>query len=215
MDPITAAQLEAVYIATLNYYTSKILRHGPTPRGVDWSDELSQEIRFKQLLKVCQVVDGLTLNDVGCGYGALLCYLAKDHPNISVIYTGVDLSASMIREAERSWTGRHHIEFAVGTMSPRSANYSLASGIFNVKLNETRDVWEGYIAHTLRDLLATSERGFAVNFKKQSPDLARPGLYVAHPPRWIDYCERQLNCNVQLVTDYGLDEFTLLVHRRD
>ena len=59
-----------------NYYTEKLAEHGETPRGVDWNGEESQLLRFEQL---CKIIDGATeaysLNDLGCGYGALLDFL--------------------------------------------------------------------------------------------------------------------------------------------
>jgi len=74
------------------YYTEKLAEHGDTPRGVDWNSEKSQMVRFAQL---CKIIDpnktpNFTLNDLGCGYGALLDYLRDKHAKCS--YLGVDVS---------------------------------------------------------------------------------------------------------------------------
>jgi len=68
------------------YYSEKIVEHGPTAKGVDWRDETSQELRFEQLLKVCDESRPFTLNDYGCGYGALATYLGER--GLDVRYTG-------------------------------------------------------------------------------------------------------------------------------
>ena len=53
------------------YYSGKLKAHGATARGVDWNSTESQRMRFDQLLKICDRRAPFTLNDYGCGYGAL------------------------------------------------------------------------------------------------------------------------------------------------
>ena len=62
--------LAAVHTGISDYYTAKIRKFGATPLGVDWTCLPTQELRFVQLLKVCDFTSPLSLNDLGCGYGA-------------------------------------------------------------------------------------------------------------------------------------------------
>ncbi len=75
------------------YYTRKMLEHGPTPQGVDWNSAQSQETRFVQLLKVVDWSTPPVLGDFGCGYGALLDYLKARH--VACTYRGYDISDAM------------------------------------------------------------------------------------------------------------------------
>jgi SAM-dependent methyltransferase len=208
-------ELAKLYASVERYYAGKVSKHGATPLGVDWSCVPTQELRFIELLKLCSFFDRCSLNDVGCGYGALLTYLGKRYPNADVDYLGIDLSSAMIRRAKRLW--RHHrgARFIVGNLSPRVADYSIASGIFNVKLDQPLDRWEHFVAKTLTDMQATSRRGFAVNFK--APQVAgrfcESGLYRTSPKQWARYCAQVLGSSVEVTTGYGLREFTLLVRK--
>src|SRR5580704_17023731 len=132
----TDHRIVEVYRTIERYYTAKIRRYGATPPGVDWSCGTNQELRFAQLLKLCDFSEAFSLNDLGCGYGALLSYLEKSHAEATIDYLGIDLSAAMTCHAERLWTNRARIAFLVGTANPRIADYSIASGIFNVKLDQ-------------------------------------------------------------------------------
>jgi len=69
---------------------------------------------------------------VGCGYGALLGYLGEHHPGTDIDYLGYDISPSMIRRARELWRGRAATRFAVADAGSRVADYSVASGLFNV-----------------------------------------------------------------------------------
>ena len=59
------------------YYGEKIKAHGATAQGVDWNSPESQRLRFVQLLKLVDRSRCFTINDYGCGYGALADYLQE------------------------------------------------------------------------------------------------------------------------------------------
>lgn len=194
------------------YYTQKIQAHGPTPLGVDWPCQPTQELRFVQLLRLCDVTAPFSLNDVGCGYGALLALTARRYPRLAIDYLGVDLSAAMVASASRRWRKRRHTSFAVSSSATRMADYSIASGIFNVKLNQPEKAWEDFIRHTLGDMAQHSRRGFAVNFLAPLADgeQGKPELYRASAGQWVEYCAQQLGARVELLSNYGMREYTLL-----
>lgn len=208
--------LEDVHAGIERYYTQKVKQHGATPFGVDWTCVPSQELRFVQLLKLCDFSSPFELNDIGCGYGALLTYLDKRHPGREIDYLGSDLSPSMIRHARRMWSTRAGARFAIGGAGPRTADYSVASGIFNVRMDQPIDRWIAFIAATLSRLRETSRLGFAVNFMtpRQPSSSSESGLYGVTPETWTRYCEQQLTSDVEVIEGYGLREFTLLARPR-
>lgn len=196
------------------YYSEKVRAYGPTPAGVDWSCLPTQELRFVQLLKLCDFRQPFSINDIGCGYGALLSFLGKRHRQSQVDYLGIDLSAVMIEKATSGWRRSRRGKFAIGHAAPRIADYCVASGIFNVKLDQPIDGWEAFIAQTLDGMHACSRVGFAANFLSLRPtDEATPGLYCAPPERWGSYCEETFGARVTVLSGYGMREFTLHVRR--
>ena len=63
--------------AVAHYFSGRVRKFGPTPWGVDWTCELTQNLRFVQLLKVAGRRRSFSLNDLGCGYGALLPFIRQ------------------------------------------------------------------------------------------------------------------------------------------
>jgi len=195
-----------------SYYTGRIERFGPCPAGVDWPSERNQRVRFVQLLRICDFSRPLSLNDLGCGYGALYGHLRREHPGAVVDYKGFDLSAAMVQSARSVWRKHPDAVFEVGDLG-RAADYCVASGIFNVRLDEPLRLWETFVADTLHSMAASSRWGFAVNFLKPLPigtDPA-PELYRPSPARWARFCADGLGAAVEVLTAYGLREVTLLV----
>jgi len=196
------------------YYAEKLAEHGDTPRGVDWNGEESQTVRFAQL---CKIIDPKTpnfsLNDLGCGYGALLDYLRGKHANCT--YLGVDVSQEMIKVAEQRHATADQARFITAAEPDEVADYGLASGIFNVRLGRSDAEWFDYLQATLDVLDRTSSLGFAFNCltSYSDEDKKRDYLYYADPCRLFDLCKRRYSRQVALLHDYGLYEFTILVRK--
>jgi SAM-dependent methyltransferase len=199
--------------AVQRYYSEKVTEHGPTAKGVDWNSEASQELRFEQLLKVCDFAATFTINDYGCGYGALVCYL--EERGCRFRYTGFDISARMLEQARELVGDSERCRFIADADELERADYTVASGIFNVRLDAGDDAWETHVLATLDRLDALSERGFAFNMltSYSDPDRMRPDLYYADPRAIFDHCKRSYSRWVALLHDYGLYEFTILVRK--
>jgi SAM-dependent methyltransferase len=195
------------------YYSGKLAAHGASPRGVDWNSSAAQQLRFKQLVRVCDREARFSLNDIGCGYGALLDYLCGHGKECD--YLGVDISEAMIAKAGELHRGMTGCRFLVGERAGRVADYSVASGIFSVRLSAGDEAWREHLLRTLDQLDAESRRGFAFNCltRYSDPGLMRQDLYYADPARLFDHCKTRFASNVALLHDYGLYEFTILVRK--
>ena len=205
-------QVKKLLTGVSNYYTNKIKEHGAIAEGVDWNGEQSQIQRFEQLCKVIDVDAEFTINDVGCGYGALYDYIAEKHACFK--YCGVDISEEMILAARKQVT-QINASFVAGNMPETAADYCIASGIFNVKLNYANPDWLDYIIKSLDILNDYSSKGFSFNCLTAYSDehKKRDYLYYADPCFLFDYCKRNYSKQVALLHDYGLWEFTILVRK--
>jgi SAM-dependent methyltransferase len=207
-------ELDDVYRSVEGYYTAKVTEHGAVPLGVDWSCQATQWLRFVQLMKICRFDNPFSLNDLGCGYGELATFLRQRYPEASVDYLGTDLSVAMVRRARRRHRGDRSTRFAVGRTCGREADYSVASGLMNVQLGFSIPLWEGFVRNILLDMHRNSLRGFAVNFcASRRPDLRPEELYCSEPDPWVRFCEAEFGCSVEVVSDYGLREYSLLIRR--
>ncbi len=195
------------------YYSAKLVEHGANAKGVDWSSEASQLLRFEQLTKVIGPADGFSVNDLGCGYGALYDFLRSRHRSFS--YTGCDVSTVMVAAAQARHHGTDQVRFVLASEPPEIADYGVASGIFHVRLARTSSEWRRYIEATLDVMHRTSRHGFSFNCLTtySDADKMRGDLYYADPCRIFDYCKRRYSRHVALLHDYGLYEFTILVRK--
>ncbi|MBD1912376.1 MULTISPECIES: class I SAM-dependent methyltransferase [unclassified Leptolyngbya] len=195
------------------YYTEKVLTFGTVPKGVDWNSLESQELRFDQLLKICEQDSSFSLNDFGCGYGYLFEYMARR--NLSFHYTGFDLSEEMIKLCHARYGNFENCQFLSGSGFSEIADYTVASGILNVKLQYSTHDWKKYVLSILHQLNDLSYKGFSFNVltSYSDPEYMRDNLYYADPCFYFDYCKRNFSRNVALLHDYNLYEFTILVRK--
>jgi SAM-dependent methyltransferase len=197
------------------YYSDKVREFGPSPRGVDWNSAESQHLRFDQLAKILPEGRPFSLLDFGCGYGALYEYLAERRET-GFEYAGVDISDEMLAQA-RSLVQRQgttlSFQRADGPIDP--ADYAVASGVFNVRLDCPMGTWQDYVEETIGRLHELSRAGFAFNIltSYSDPPRRRDYLYYADPRHYFDLCKRRFSRNVALLHDYDLYEFTILVRK--
>jgi SAM-dependent methyltransferase len=195
------------------YYSGKLAQHGDTARGVDWNGDESQYLRFAQLCKVIDETVPFSLNDLGCGYGALLDYLRAQFRAIN--YYGCDVSAEMIEAARRRHPSDASVHFSRSAEPPLLSDYGIASGIFNVRLRRSDGEWRIYLESMLDVLNRTSGKGFAFNCltSYSESDKMKDYLYYADPLVLFDLCKRRYSREVALLHDYGLYEFTIIVRK--
>ncbi len=195
------------------YYSEKILIYGTTPQGVDWNGKESQSLRFHQLCKIIENACDFSINDIGCGYGALLDHLSTCYCTFR--YNGFDVSEAMIQSAKQRYSENRSACFYKGSEPFEAADFSIASGIFNVRFERSDEEWLSYLCSTLDILNLKSLRGFSFNCLTIYSDSAKmkPYLYYADPCMLFDFCKKRYSKHVYLLHDYGLYEFTIGVKK--
>jgi SAM-dependent methyltransferase len=194
------------------YYSGRLKEHGASARGVDWNSEESQVLRFTQLARVLPTSGRFGVVDYGCGYGALVGFL--EDAGAEFDYQGFDVSADMIERARAEHGSVGH-RFTPDETEIEPADFALASGIFNVKLDTSVDDWTAYVMDTVERLHRFGTRGFAFNMLTSYSDAERmrSDLYYGDPCRFFDHCKKTFSKQVALLHDYGLYEFTILVRK--
>lgn len=193
------------------YYSQKIKEHGVSPQGVDWNSEKSQLLRFEQLSKIIHE-DNFSINDVGCGYGKYYEYLSSKYNGF--VYKGYDLSNDMVFNARKVYPNTC-FKKVLEMKEIKKADYSVASGIFSVKMQYSQSEWLSYILETLEYMNQKSVKGFSFNMltKYSDKEYMRDDLYYSDPLYIFDYCKSNFSKQVALLHDYGLYEFTILVRK--
>jgi SAM-dependent methyltransferase len=165
------------------------------------------------LLRICRSDKPFSINDIGCGYGALVPMLQGLGGDFA--YRGFDISPAMVARARQTLGESERWSFTDREDELLPADYSVASGIFNVKLEADDENWRRYVCETLDRMDELSTRGFSFNMltSYSDPDRMRLDLYYANPGEVFDQCKQRYSPHVALLHDYGLWEFTVLVRK--
>ena len=215
-DPLKRAPKILAPVAVL--YDMRLKRFGARPEGVFWLDEDGQRLRFDILSRIIEGAGGsVTVNDLGCGYGAFFRYL-KDRPDMKDgLYLGYDISESMVEKAKRL-NDDPRAKFVQGLIATWRADYSFASGTYNMRMDTDPDEWAEYVRASLVQLWSASGRGLAFNMLADEDAIRRgkprqDDLYYARSGEYLDFCRRQLSPHSTLIEDYPLAEWTIQVTR--
>jgi len=194
------------------YYTQKLKEFGATARGVDWNSDESQQLRFEKLINVIDDPGSFSILDYGCGFGSLYPYLKNEFSQFN--YTGFDISSAMINEAKKLFP-EVNVEWIQELEDRKKYDYVVASGIFNVKLQQNELSWVEYMHQTINELNGLATKGFSFNVLSLYSDSEKRKeyLYYAEPSYWFDYCKKKFSYQVALLHDYPLYEFTIHVKK--
>ena len=95
------------------------------------------------------------------------------------------------------------------------ADYTIASGIFNIRHATSDEVWLRHMLETITIMNSKSNLGFAFNILSvySDPEFRKAELYYADPLYLFDFCKRTFSRNVALLHDYGQYDFTIVVRK--
>jgi SAM-dependent methyltransferase len=189
---------------------------GATPRGVLWGDGVDgQALRFDMLLQILKndiSSSSLSLNDLGCGYGALFEHV-KDMPFMeNGFYYGYDICQDMIDDAKTRFPDSR-ATFTENDCASKSADYSFVCGTFNMCATQSIENWTAYIHNSLINLFQKSIKGLAFNLLDEDQNVPQDWLYYACAQDYVAFCRQNLSSHVEILRDPRLNEFTILVHK--
>ena len=215
-EPLKRAPKFLAPVAVL--YDMRLKRFGARPEGVFWLDEKGQRLRFDILSRIMEGAGGsVIVNDLGCGYGAFFQFL-KDRPVLKDgLYLGYDISEFMVEKATRL-NDDSRAKFVQVLIATWRADYSFASGTYNMRMDTDPLEWAEYVRSSLVQLWSASERGLAFNMLADEEAIRRgkprqDDLYYARSQEYLDFCRRELSPHSTLVDDYPLAEWTIQVNR--
>lgn len=192
-------------------FDRRIAEWGATARGVYWRNEQGQRLRFEVLARILDRDHApFTVNDLGCGYGAFFDFLAPQFEDRLARFTGYDIAPLMIAEA-KARIKDPRAQFVRSAVATEDADYSFASGTFNMCLKTKPADWAAYVEDSLVQLFGKTRKVMAFNMLNGT-GIARGDLYYADAAHFVLFCQK-LGKKVQLAVDYPLLEWTIFVHR--
>lgn len=194
-------------------YSQNLEKFGIDSKSVGWNSPESQTLRFEKLMSVVEepVHESFSMNELGCGYGELYKFCEAKNYRLKQ-FNGYDISEKMI-DAAKKYINNSNVKLYKESKIITKADYTITSGIFNVKFEELGANWESYIKETLKNMFENSEKGMAFNLLSKYVDFEAENLYYADPLFYFDYCKRELSKYVNLLHDYKLYEWTIIVKR--
>jgi SAM-dependent methyltransferase len=190
-------------------------RYGPTHRAVAWRDAKRQIRRFQiftGLLHYDTSRNDISINDLGCGYGAMFKSL-KDLPQFSDgTYFGYDISDEMLSAARKEVQDPRCI-FIKSHVATEKADYSFVSGTYNMRMNSSNEEWLTYVKMNLEQLWTKTRIGLGFNMLNIESPLRDKTLFYADPFDFINFCKNHLSEKVSLSKILNPNEFVIFIRK--
>ena len=195
-------------------YNNNLNNFGDSSKAVGWNTEECQNLRFQKLTSIINNTDySYSINDYGCGYGEHLKYLEKNKIKVNY-YNGYDISNPMLSQAKKNLSNiKSNIKLFNSSKIHTKADYTFVSGTFNVRFDNDDLSWEKFIKKSLTEINDHSSKGFSFNLLSTYVDYKDSNLFYGDPCFWFDYCKNNFSTKVNLLHDYPLYEWTIIVKK--
>lgn len=196
-------------------FSLAVKAYGSDPKAVAWRDGERQQRRFQiftGLFALAARQAGFSVNDLGCGYGAMFDAF-KNLPEFRhARYYGYDISAEMIEQARASITDAR-ATFIQSHVATEEADFSLVSGTYNLNMHAAEEPWMAYVEENIIHLWGKTRIALGFNMLSRHSPLRQETLYYFDPDYVLDFCQRNLDGTVRLVDRLAPNEFVIFVVR--
>lgn len=197
-------------------YGRRLDQCGATAKGVFWRDESWQQRRFARLCEIFAPADaatgGVTINDFGCGYGAFFDFIADQPVMTASCYYGYDISQEMIAACRDRITDPR-ATFIRKMWATKHADYTFASGTYNLNGHADPKAWQEYVEASLRQLWHRTGKALAFNMLRVDEAEKFDGLYYIEPDSMLNFCRQHLSENIEVFDERPMPDVTYFVRR--
>lgn len=198
-----------------NMYSSNLLSFGSTSKAVGWNSDETRDLRYSYLNEVLsrREKEKFSLNDFGCGYAGHLENLVGAGFQLTNYY-GYEISPLMAQRA-RETASVLGVEAKILETDKlqTSADFTVVSGTFNVRLDISVRDWRGYVEEKLLEIGRMSRLGFSFNLLSKFVDWEDSNLYYGNPSEFVEFVQKSISPNVILRHDMPLHEWTMIVYK--
>lgn len=189
---------------------------GANHKAVAWRDPILQFRRFQVFSGLMTSSEdakgGVSVNDLGCGYGAMFHAFADLPPLKNGKFFGYDISSEMLAVA------RKHIRdpratFIQSHVATEEADYSFVSGTYNMKLGAKNERWREYVEDNLVQLWSVTKRALGFNMLSSHNPRRETTLYYADPEHFTEFCRRNISPNLRRINNMSPEEWTIFIVR--
>jgi 2-polyprenyl-3-methyl-5-hydroxy-6-metoxy-1,4-benzoquinol methylase len=193
------------------HYKKLYDKYGDTPQAVQYSDEASQNARFKSLIEIANL-EGKSILDFGCGAGHLGKYLEEQKINCS--YNGVDILDEFIDLCRNKFPNSKF--GTIDSFSNDKFDYVIISGVFNNKISDNR----GFYQQTVKKLFQMCRHGISFNLISSYVDFFDENLFYENPENVFKFMKTEVTQYVTIRNDYEVKngvipfDFTVYGYRK-
>jgi SAM-dependent methyltransferase len=191
---------------------------GVIPQAV-WLDRDADLLKgLRRCEAIFRMVDERTpfsLVDVGCGPGMAIPFLEERFGSSMQQYCGIDISDQLIGAALQRWPKyTFQVQDLIKDPLPSgSFDYAVLNGVLTAKFSLAHDTMESFAMALLESVWRSTRFALAFNVMSTHVDWERDDLFHWPIEKATSFCAKRLSRNFNVIADYGLYEYTVIVFR--
>lgn len=206
------------YMNIVAHYERCFQRYGDCHLGVDWLDADQARRRYQVMLQVIRPEDEetpISLLDFGCGTAALYTYIQEKKWDW-IRYSGLDISKAFIQQCRLKYPEGDFYCLDILEEAPpfKSFDYVVMNGVFTEKGNLSFMTMFAYFQSMIRKIFPLCTKGLAFNVRSAHGVAQEEDLFHLPLSLLADFLVNEVSKSFIIRNDYGLEEYTVYVYRR-
>ena len=204
------------YLEIIEHYESCLEQYGDSYLGVDWNNEKDVIIRYHSMLDI--IIDknsgNIDVLDFGCGLSHMYDFI-KSKTNMSIIYTGLDLSKKFIDLSKKIFPENNYfcVDILKNPEDVSSYDYIIMNGVFTQKRDLSFEEMFDYLKKMLKVVFEKTKIGIAFNVMSNEVDWKKEENFHLPFDLLADFLVREISRKFLFKHDYGMYEYTTYIYK--
>ncbi|MCC7543439.1 class I SAM-dependent methyltransferase [bacterium] len=200
---------DTFFQSKIEEYQEKFREHQGSPQSLKWTDRVSAEARYAQLVADIDF-NGKTILDVGCGFGDISEFISSKAGNYT--YVGIDMVPEFIEVAKQRYPEHTFIEgnYFLEPL-PDMHDIVMCCGALNSNMDDPI----GFRKQAIQTMWQHANEAVVFNMAGRHPRpnySAKSSIYYADSLEILDFCTT-LTTKVILRQHYSKKDFTIVLYK--
>lgn len=200
----------------LDIYRKLLIKHGFSVAAVASENETIKFLRYSKLSQVFDKDTTFSVHDVGCGLGHYCLYLKENFRDRKIIYSGSDVVPEFVTYCRKNFISSKFYTRDLLKINPKERyDYLIFGGTFYHKGHTPYKEMQAYVENVLENGFRMSKRGIAFNMLSSFSDFCNTKYFYYPLPKLIEFVATKLSRHFEILHNYPLFEYTVLVYNKD
>jgi|SRR5690606_3381101 len=197
------------------HWQSKFGQHSKEIQSIGSESPLHKNLRYQKIAEVLKDQNGVSLLDVGAGFGDYFGYLQQHYLNHDINYTGAEITPEFCEIAREKYPDINMIHENILERTDLQFDFVQMSGLFHQNGEVPPEDWKNFMLQMITHSFSICKKGISLNVLSNTVDFKREGNFYVDVDELYSFLCSKVSRHIIIDQSYPLFEATVHVFRKE